>query len=115
MKLINVDIYFLVPFIIIENKANLIIAKKQRSIQLECSYTGGKPKPSVTWFFEGITLDLIGDKYQQNDNILVINDLNRNDSGIYTCALNNGYHPLQEYNYTVFVYGMLSIINVFMK
>jgi hypothetical protein len=91
-------------------RPNTIVAKRQRTVQLECAYTGGKPKPKATWYFQGKRIQPINeDKYQLNDNTLVINDLQRQDSGVYVCILTNGYHQAQQYNFTVSVYGKCTV------
>ena len=112
-----------------EPSRNSYYAKRFENIEITCHYTGGKPKPVITWQLNGTDLSLSeirsknakgsnsglsklnktvnsnGSKYLLDHNILIIKNVSKYDSGVYTCLLTNGYHLQQSLNFTLIVQG----------
>lgn len=91
----------------IVEKNKEILARKDDEIELKCSFVGGKPKPSIKWFFnETPLLQKDDDKYLFNGYDLVISNLNISDTGYYTCILANGYHRQERLDFSLIVFGI---------
>ena len=90
---------------IIEPNNEEILAREDDEIELKCDFIGGKPKPTVEWLFNELPLEHFDDKYLENDYALVVNNLNLNDSGNYTCILTNKYHRPQRLVLSLIVFG----------
>lgn len=46
-------------------------------------------------------------KYLFNHNVLIIRNVSKQDTGVYTCSLSNGYHLEQSLNFTLIVQGKI--------
>ena len=83
-----------------------ILAKKSEKVSLKCEFSGGRPKPLVSWMFNGALIESNQNKkYYVDKNTLEIRNATKTDSGIYTCILSNGYHTQQQFNLTLKVFG----------
>ena len=123
------------PIYLNEPSRNTYYAKRYETIEITCQYTGGKPKPVITWQLNGTDLphseinsksekttsssfgksnkisNTTGQKYLLDHNILIIKNVSKYDSGVYTCLLTNGYHLQQSLNFTLIVQGKIYIRN----
>ena len=93
---------------IIEPIKSVLTVKKYENVLIKCEYNDGKPKPIVSWLFNGLLLNILNDqKYSADHNILSIKNVTAEDSGIYSCVLSNGFHKQVNYNYTLNVLGKI--------
>ena len=82
-----------------------VLANKGERIFFNCEFNGGRPKPIVNWMFNE-TFIRSNDKYSTHQyNTLEIKETRKEDSGVYTCILSNGYHPQKILNFTLKVLG----------
>ena len=92
---------------IIEPAKSILTSKKNDNAVIKCEYEGGKPKPIISWLFNGDLIDILNTaKYSADQNMIHIKNADKNDSGIYTCVLSNGFHDQIKYNYTLHVIGI---------
>lgn len=80
--------------------------------ELVCN-ASGSPSPNITWLFEGRDLASNSSSYVINSFVengyaigrLAFLSINRNASGVYTCAVSNGLGRDDERNTTVLVFS----------
>ncbi|XP_050334425.1 peroxidasin [Bactrocera neohumeralis] len=76
-----------IPEIILAPENQLVVAGK--SLTLECD-ADGEPEPVIKWYFNGKPLKTDERKILDNENTeLNINNVIKNDTGIYTCIAQN--------------------------
>ena len=71
-----------------------------------CNYKNSRPEPFINWTFNGNHLETTNSKYFIEHNVLHVKKVLKQDSGVYACALSNGYHQSQSINFTLSVQGI---------
>ncbi|XP_042656484.1 roundabout homolog 4 isoform X3 [Tyto alba] len=66
-----------------------LVATAGQALELDCVPPSGHPEPHVTWKKDGVTLDLMGDRYVVTNGKLRVTPAQRSDSGIYICVAAN--------------------------
>lgn len=74
-------------------------------LELDCVPPLGYPEPHVTWKKDGVTLDLLGDRYVVTKGKLQVASAQRSDSGLYTCVATNAAGERQSRGARVSVLG----------
>lgn len=85
-----------------------ILAYKGEHVLLKCEFSGGRPKPIVSWMFgQKLIHPSESEKYSLSStyDTLEIKDVKNSDNGLYTCILSNGYHAQKFSNLTLKVLG----------
>ena len=83
-----------------KNWISQVLVSRGERVVLKCEFSNGKPKPIVSWMFNGILINANA----QNESV-EIKEARKADSGVYTCILSNGYHSQKTSNLTLKVLG----------
>ncbi|XP_068850932.1 roundabout homolog 4 [Aphelocoma coerulescens] len=66
-----------------------LVTTAGQTLELDCVPPLGYPEPYVTWKKDGVTLDLVGDRYMVTKGKLQVASAQRSDSGLYICVAAN--------------------------
>ncbi|XP_050179097.1 roundabout homolog 4 isoform X2 [Myiozetetes cayanensis] len=66
-----------------------LVTTAGQALELDCVPPSGHPEPRVTWKKDGVTLDLVGDRYVVTNGKLRVAPAQRSDSGLYICVAAN--------------------------
>ncbi|KFP81721.1 Roundabout 4, partial [Acanthisitta chloris] len=66
-----------------------LVTMAGQALELDCVPPSGHPEPRVTWKKDGVTLDLVGDRYVVTNGKLRVAPAQRSDSGLYICVAAN--------------------------
>lgn len=72
--------------------ANNVVVNQSQTLTLSCQVTAGNPLPSVTWSVNGKLITQTTDgrvRIENNGQVLNIQYVTLNDSGLYQCTANN--------------------------
>ncbi|NXP17678.1 ROBO4 protein, partial [Scytalopus superciliaris] len=66
-----------------------LVTTAGQALELDCVPPSGHPEPRITWKKDGVTLDLVGDRYVVTNGKLRVAPAQRSDSGLYICVAAN--------------------------
>ncbi|KFO61606.1 Roundabout 4, partial [Corvus brachyrhynchos] len=66
-----------------------LVTTAGQTLELDCVPPLGYPEPYVTWKKDGVTLDLVGERYVVTKGKLQVASAQRSDSGLYICVASN--------------------------